>query len=392
MGRYRQPFTLFKRGKIWYYRLADDHNRTGHSTGKTMKFEAAEYAKQMAELGVQNPASGKKLADYLPDAFDKYVRMRVADGDPFSDLYIQDSRRYIRYIVDDKISQLELKDVTVNHVKDFKLRLLEDMKDQKNKANRILTLLKMLLREAYESQLISRDPSGGSRGVRRITVKYKKRQIYTQEQLEALFPPEPWEKGDYHPWTGIHDYTAFLTATCTGMRRKEVLGLKWSAVFLEDEVPYVVVVEELAKSKKQRATPIFDQVVFGDDRCVRTMKQLKALSSKNNAKITDMSGAPVEGYCFGYPDGSPRRTTWWATHLRQALDRAGIDRGGDEETMPLDGHSFRHTLATHLKSRGMPDGLVRSFCGWASLNIQTTYTHFDPSLVANYSQWISQHG
>ena len=41
MQRYKKPYTLFKRGKIWYYRLGNDPKRIPHSTGKTLKAEAA---------------------------------------------------------------------------------------------------------------------------------------------------------------------------------------------------------------------------------------------------------------------------------------------------------------------------------------------------------------
>ena len=113
-------------------------------------------------------------------------------------------------------------------------------------------------------------------------------------------------------------------------------------------------------------------------------------SSRKSAKITDMEGIPIESYVFGYVDGSPRRTTWWKDHLENALDQAKIDRGGDENTMPLDAHSFRHTLASNLKSRGMPDGLIRMFFRWSGAKVQSNYTHFDPDLIRHYTQWLSK--
>ena len=390
MERFKQPYTLLKRGKVWYYRLANDPKRVPHSTGKTTKVEAAQYAAEMAKQGIQSPVAKKKLSEYLPEALEKHIQMRAADGDPLNELHCQDSRRYIRYILSDKISNIELGDVTVSHVQDFKLRLLERMKDKRNTANRVLRLLKMLLRTAYERQEIPRDPSGGSRGVRRITVKAKTRGIYSSEQLECLFPPDPWGATNFNPWADIFDYSTFLLAASTGLRRKEVLGLQWDSVFLEEEIPYVVVTEELAKSKKQRATPFFDKVIFGEDRAVRAVKKLRDTSSRKTAKVMNMEGTPIEGYVFGYADGSPRRTTWWKDHLGKALKKANIDRGGDENTMPLDAHSFRHTLASNLKSRGMPDGLIRTFCGWSSLNVQANYTHFDPDLIQHYTNWMSK--
>jgi hypothetical protein len=117
----------------------------------------------------------------------------------------------------------------------------------------------------------------------------------------------------------------------------------------------IVVPEELAKSKKRRAMPFFDMVVFGDNRAVRAMKYLQNVSSRKTLKVMTMEGKPVEGYVFGYADGSPRKTTWCKDHLEDTLKEAQIDRGGNENIMPLDAYSFRHTLASNIKAIGMPD-------------------------------------
>jgi len=386
MPRYKAKYTIFKRGKIWYYRLGDDPKRVHHSTGQTLKGEAVKFVEEILKKRKQSPIAEKSLQEYLPEALKKYIKLRIEDGNPLSKDYCKDSKRYIKYIRSDPIADKALGEVSFADLEDFKMRTLEKFRDRRNTASQVLKTLKLLLHRAYRRQEIQSDPSG----VDPIKIKSKVRQIYTSEQLECLFPPEPWEEGNYNPWSGIHDYTAFLLAVCTGLRRKEVLGLQWEAVFLEENIPYVVVVEELAKSKKQRATPFFDQVIFGDEQAVRAMRQLKACSSRKTAKVMNMSGAPVEGYVFGYADGSPCKETWWNKHLKKALENAGIDRGGDEKTMPLDAHSFRHTLASNLKSRGMPDDLIRTFCGWSSLNVQSNYTHFDPDLIQHYTQWMSK--
>jgi integrase len=391
MKRYKQPYTLFKRGKIWYYRLAKDPKRIPHSTGKTVKSDAARFAETISNKRNWNAEAKKTLREYLPEALEKYIDMRAIDGDPLNESHCQDYRRYLRYILEYDIADLKLEDIKVANVQDFKSKLVEQMKNKRNTANRVLTLMKMLLRIAYERQEIERDPSGGSRGIRRISTKSRTRAIYTKVQLEKLFPPDLWEEDRFHPWSDIYDYTAFLLTASTGLRRKEILGLHWDCVFLEEDEPYIVVSEELAKSKKRRATPFFDKVVFGDNRAVRAMKHLRYVYSNKTSKVMTMEGTPIEGYVFGYVDGSPRKTTWWKDHLLKALENAQIDRGGDVYTMPLDAHSFRHTLASSLKAIGMPDSLIRVFCGWSSLNVQSDYTHIDSDLIHHYTQWMKKH-
>ncbi len=113
MKRYKAPYTLFNRGKIWYYRLASDPKRVPHSTGQTLKGEADKVAEEEAKEGIQNPVATKLLRKYLPEAFEKYMQMQVADGNPLNEAHCKDSRRYIRYILSDKIVDLELGKVSL---------------------------------------------------------------------------------------------------------------------------------------------------------------------------------------------------------------------------------------------------------------------------------------
>ena len=95
-----------KRGNIWYFRLANGPKRIPHSTGKTLKVEVAKYADEVSKQGFQSPVSMKRLREYLPEALEKHIQMSAADGDPLDESHCQDYRRYIRYILSDKIADL----------------------------------------------------------------------------------------------------------------------------------------------------------------------------------------------------------------------------------------------------------------------------------------------
>ncbi len=63
----KQPFTLHKRGRYWYYKLA--HEKTPYSTGKTTKAEANEVA--IAVLNGNTHATSKEvtLAEFTKTFF-----------------------------------------------------------------------------------------------------------------------------------------------------------------------------------------------------------------------------------------------------------------------------------------------------------------------------------
>ena len=38
----------------------------------------------------------------------------------------------------------------------------------------------------------------------------------------------------------------------------------------------------------------------------------------------------------------------------------------------------------------LPDELIRTFCGWSGVKVQSQYTHFDSDLIRHYTQWMSK--
>ena len=114
---------------------------------------------------------------------------------------------------------------------------------------KIMSALKIILREAYFREEIDRDPTIGVG-----STKYDSQDVgaFTVDELRMLFPrriPDPW--GD------INAYAVFMTAAVTGMRRGEILALEWQHVNFTHEC---ISVEQAWKDRHELGAPKWEKV------------------------------------------------------------------------------------------------------------------------------------
>jgi integrase len=167
-------------------------------------------------------------------------------------------------------------------------------------------------------------------------------------------------------------------AVLTGMRRGELLGLRWSDVDLEAGQ---VAVQQTA----QRITG--QGVVFRQPK-TRLSRRAIALSPATvqllrrhrrdqlEARLAAGSAYQDLGLVFGGPLGGPLD----AGHLTRAWNRA-VERAG---VGPVRWHDLRHAHATLLLQQGIHPKIVSERLGHASIAITLdTYSHVLPGLQAS---------
>jgi integrase len=350
-------------------------------SGKTWKTTKQQTTKQardwvLANLGYKKQSIGvptsATLGRYAPNILNEhftYKKNRGEDSDPGHE---KDCNSWLnRFILTDVIADLPITKINRGNIEDFQNRLIKSMPDKLPTVVKVMVVLKLIMKRAYERGDIDKNPT---LGVKSVKVKKRERSLYKRDDLDTLFPKSVWEDGAFLPWDDPYDYTAFIIAATTGMRRGEVLALEWSAIDLQNKT--IEIKKALKddgsigkpKAGRPRYTLIFDSVFWEDQRAVKAIMNLN--KKQQLEKIATI-------HLFGYPDGTLRKGTWWNKHLRKALDRAGIDRGRDGPLkLPLDAHSFRHTLASNLKGI-ISDDLIRLFCGWTDNNMQQNYTRLE---------------
>ena len=138
---------------------------------------------------------------------------------------------------------------------------------------------------------------------------------------------------------------AVAFSLATGLRRNNVLNLKWSEVNRRSK--NVVVWSDESKNKKQLIIPLSDWA----------LEILKECSGKNKV------------YCFPQPSGGPIINP--KRPFQKALDKAGIQE--------FRWHDLRHTFASWGLQNGMSLAELKELGGWSSLTMVMRYAHLAPS-------------
>lgn len=202
----------------------------------------------------------------------------------------------------------------------------------------------------------------------------------------AVDPPRPENKEI--AWLGPGDvrlfldsanqglyYPAFYTAVYTGMRRGELLGLRWCDVDID--LATLSVVQTLQQLKN-------GQYIFRGTKSKRGRRQialspsLAILLREHRAQQEDtrkLLGKPIEpiDLVFSHPDGAPLRPD----SLTRAFSRIVRSLGLDGIRL----HDLRHAHATLMLQQGIHPKIVSERLGHSSISITLdTYSHVLPGL------------
>jgi len=197
------------------------------------------------------------------------------------------------------------------------------------RVNRYLALLKKMFNLAIDWGHLKENPL---RKIKLFSEKsnFKERILSAEEEKKLL------------ECSSEHLRPIILTALHTGMRRGEILSLKWHQVDLAKRT----VRAEKTKSGKMRTIPLND--------CISAeLMRLKAINGKSEHVFLNPAKAK--------PLGDVK------TAFNAAKRRAGI-KG-------LRFHDLRHTFATRLVERGVDLITVKELLGHYSVTITQRYTH-----------------
>lgn len=250
---------------------------------------------------------------------------------------------------------MKLADIRRFHINAFVDELLADGRGPTT-VRRIAAVVQGSLRSAEQEDLIEMNPSVGIRLPK-----------VTKKDFEAW---EPEQVGTFLDIAAEHRLGAlFELAMLTGMRRGELIGMRWSDVDLTRRIVSIrnnrvqagnVIVENAPKTKSGR------RVLDLDDRTVGTLLAWKASQEAQEALWGDAWQS--SGYVFTYEDGSALKPQY----VSRLFDKLRVKADLPKITF----HGQRHENASLMIASGTDIAIVAKRLGHSSVSITADlYAH-----------------
>ncbi|CPX20702.1 gp41 protein [Mycobacteroides abscessus] len=230
--------------------------------------------------------------------------------------------------------------------------------------NPFLARTRSLMDDLVGQGVLARNPAALVKNVRREDTKTPKapvRNTLTAEQGQQLLDHVK----------GTEDEVLVMLALL-GMRRSEIIGLRWSHVDLDARtlrVAHTVVstskgVQDKDRTKTEEST----RELPLPDHAVDALRRARARWTRERLASGSAWRGDKDGHVFFKPDGtrfSPKTTN---NHWNRAVADAGLD--------PIVLHGGRHTAATLLLLEGAPLAVVAAWLGHANGDVtMRVYAH-----------------
>lgn len=235
------------------------------------------------------------------------------------------------------------------------------------------TILRSALRAAVEGDLIARNPCDkGAKPPKASEAKPPEMQAWTASDLRTFLG-----------WSiGHADHTAWLVLAHTGLRRGELLALRWRDIDLD--AGRAAVLRSVGVVKRKGAG---EQLVEGGTKTRKprvidldavTVAALRAL--RRDRATLSLALLQPDHLVFCDPSGGHQHPERFSRRFARAVARCQRELGDDAPPV-IRLHDLRHTHATLLLQAGTPVKVVSERLGHANAMITlTVYAHVMPGM------------
>lgn len=357
-----QSGSVRQRGATWtaYWFVTDAEGRRVQKSkgGFAKKGEARSHLNTvLADLqaGTHIEPTKVTLAQYLRDSWLPTLDLRPST--------VASYKHHVEaWIIPDPIGGMKLAAITPKAVSDFHGRLRgADRRDGRGKIGArttqyVATTLGKALRDAVALGMLPRSPAAG---VKRPTAARAQMRFWTGEQARQFLASTATDT-----W-----HAAWVLALTTGLRRGELLGLRWRDIDLEAGRLAVTQTRIAVGYDAQSSAPKTDRsrrsIALDPD----TVAVLRSHRKRQVEDRLAWGEAWVDsGLVFVREDGSPIHPQRTSQAFERAVKKAGVPM--------IRFHDLRHTMATLALKAGVHPKVVQERLGHSSIAITLdTYSH-----------------
>lgn len=377
-----------KAGTRWRYQLwvpADPEDPNGpHKYAGKGGFATSEQADDAMQAARALLRAGVDLAAKVPTFSDYSTRWLDSRAD-LAAATLAGYRRIFAIHVNPSIGYLRLDGVTTTRLRKLYADLqMPDPSRQraagglsKTSVHQVHVAVSAMLEAARDDHLIALNPAR-TKGVKAPTMKEVKRQ--QRERSGEMVTWSGSQLGAFLSWNRdtMHDevHALWWVVAHTGVRRSEVLALRWGDIDLTAQRIQVRRALDTARPGEVKGTKSDRARVLDiDATTVRVLRQWKA-----ERGALSLGFARADAYVFGTLDGSPRNPISTSQMFSRRVDKARQKLGSD--ALPAIGmHGLRHTHATILLENGENPKVVQERLGHSTITTtMDVYSHVTPTM------------
>jgi len=260
--------------------------------------------------------------------------------------YKSDITKFLSHLNDADIS--DLNDVRSNDISEY-FKILRDLGISSSTSARYLSAIKGFFKYLSSQEYTEKDPAEILSA--RITER-KLPSVLSFIEINKII-----EAPNTSNILGIRDRAMLELFYSCGLRVSELINLKISDLYFEDEV-----IRVLGKGSKQRIVPIGSSAVEWITEYLKKVRpSLERKLKSENIIFLNKRGTKLS-----------RMGIW------KIVDRYVKEAGIEKEFHP---HTFRHSFATHLLEGGADLRAVQEMLGHADISTTQIYTHIDKDFI-----------
>lgn len=354
---------IYKRGNIWWIRYAGLDGKIVYESSGSTKFKDAEalLIKRKAEIKEGKQPEIKRIANHtfkeLATEYKEWAKRQRS---------YRSKEGFINQLVD-YFGNLPLRRFNTLLIEKFQTERL-NKGNKPATVNRLIATLKHMFRKAVDWNLVEEETLKRVRRVKLLEENNRRLRYLSKEECEALINAcEP------------HLKPIVITALYTGMRKSEILNLRWDQVDLKHDL----ILLDKTKNGERREIPINNTVkhtlqglmrrldvpyVFFDPKTGKPYKDVKR-SFHTALRKAELEKCPECNYQRAKPQIA---VTPICPHCGAKLE---IHKGIKDFKF----HDLRHTFASHMVMAGVDLTTVKELLGHKSLTMTLRYAHLAPS-------------